>query len=276
MAGLAVIGFTNAVALGGAAYNRSGEVQSTLNVTERELRPPYTWRGQKENSGMTLRLRWRVLPGADHNMGRNRIRGDFGGTPAWLDAQKMASLGFNVTLSTESRDANGISPFQRQLPRDALIVLEMAGPAYEAALDRAANEAKELEAKNERGEGKRLAEEMLDREAHRSSRLFAVDAGLDPAALRSKFPDRAKYAIVRGQVRPAQLWESKAPAGIVSELSAAEVNVPLAMRTAFEGVAPDGYSAPTEGNKHFEAKLAFGQRLEPWLISAIGAVGQLR
>jgi hypothetical protein len=268
IAGLALVGLTNAVALGGIAYNRSGEPESTLSLTERELRSPYVWTGRKENSGLALRLEWRVLVGDGRNIGPYRLASYGGGIPAWLDAPKMASLGFDVKLSTESPDVNRSSLYQRQLPRDVLVVLELDGPAYREGLERVAKAANEVEAKNERGQGKKDADEMRDRETRRSSRLFAVDAGLDRAALRNKFPDRTKYAIVRGQVRPAGLPESKAAAGVIDNLSAAEVNVPLEMRSAFEGVAPDSDAGPNGGNKRFEVKLAFGQRLEPWLISA--------
>jgi hypothetical protein len=266
-AGLALIGLTNAVALGGAAYNRSGEPESALSLTERELRPPYVWTGRNEDSGLALRLQWRVLPGDGHDIGSDYFAYD-GGIPAWLDAPKMASLGFDVKLFTQGADLKRSSLYQRQLPRDVLVVLELDGPAYRESLERAARAAKAVEAKNERGEGKQAAAELMDRESRRNSRLFAVDAGLDRAALRSKFPDRTGYAIVRAQVRPTWSPKSKASAGFLSDVSAGEVNVPLEMRSAFEGVAPISYGRMIGEDAHFEAKLAFGRRLEPWLISA--------
>jgi len=268
IAGLALIGLTNAVALGGAAYNRSGEPESILSLTQRELRPPYVWTGRNETSGLALQLQWRVLQGDGRNIGLYRLATYSGAIPGWLDRAKMASLGFDVKLSTASPDVGRGSPYERQLPRDVLVVLELDGPAYREALERAAKTASEVEAKNERGEGKKVADQMIDRETRHSSRLFAVDAGLDRAALRSKFPDRTKYAIVRGQVRPARVSESKAAAGAIGNLSAPGVNVPLAMRGVFEGVTPDGYDQPSAGDKRFEARLAFGRRLEPWLVSA--------
>ena len=268
ISGLVLLGLANAVALGGVAYNRSGEPDSTLRLTERELRPPYVWTGWKENSGLALRLQWRVLPGATPDAGAYRFPVDGGGSPAWLDESKMASLGFDVNPSTVRQGADRNSAYQRQLARDVLVVLELDGPAYRMALERAASAARALESMNSHGDGKKDADEVMDRQSRRSSRLFAVDAGLDLAALRSTYRDRDRYAIVRGQVRPAWSPEGKGSAGIVTEVSAAMVYVPLEMHSAFEGVAPSITLGPEGKSKPFVARVAFGQRLEPWLVSA--------
>ena len=268
ISGLVLIGLANAVALGGAAYNRSGAPDSTLDLSERELRPPHVWAGRKENSGLELHLRWRVLHSDGSGAGLYRMGVEGGGSPAWLDESKMASLGFAAAPSTAHLDADRGAAYQRQLPREVFVVLELNGPAYRTALERAASAAKELETKNERGVGKKTADELTDRETHHSSRLFAVDAGLDRAALRSKFGDRAQYAIVRGQVRPTWLPQSRGAAGAITGLSAAIVNVPQEMRSVFEGVVPISDFGSVGPSKHFDAELAFGRWLEPWLVSA--------
>jgi hypothetical protein len=183
----------------------------------------------------------------------------------------MASLGFEVNPPARGREGDAISAYQRQLSREVFVVLELDGPAYRTALERAANLARELEAKNERGMGKRLADEMIDRETRRSSRLFAVDAGLDREALRGRFGDRARYAIVHARILPTWLQRTngKGATGFIADLGAATINVPLEMRGVFEDVAPAGDSAPQATGRRFEARLAFGRRLEPWLVSAV-------
>jgi hypothetical protein len=265
IAGLALIAITNSVALGGVAYNRSGEADSTLTLGERELQPAFPSMGGKENSGLTLELEWRVLQDVTPRSGVFYFGGHRGGTPAWLDAQKMASLGFDTTLSAEGLSDSRDSPYRRQLPRDVLIVLELDGPTHAQALERTLQAARDVESRNERGEGKKAVAAMLDNEA-RSSRLFAVDAGLDHAALRTKFPDRTRYAIVHGRVRPS--WFQGSKAGLIESLDAASINVPLEMRGALEGVVSRSYGLPAREAKRFEARLAFGRRLEPWLLSA--------
>ncbi len=267
IAGLALITTTNLVALGGAAYNRSGEPDSVLSVTQRELRPSYAGVGRKENSGLTLHLRWRVLPQAEITS-VYAFDGEGGGAPAWLDAAKMAELGFEQKTTTHRSGAEADWRRERQLPRDVLVVLELDGPVYQQALERARQAAKEVELKNDRGEGKKDAQEIIDREERASSRLFAVDAGREREALRAKYPDRQKYAIVRGQVRPAWEASGKVGGGMLYDLSAEAINVPLETRGAFEGVSPPSYQRSKDEGRHFEAKVAFGQRLEPWLIAA--------
>lgn len=252
IAGLALIAGVNAIALGGVAYNRSGDPDSVLRLSERELRAPYVWRGSKENSGLALRLQWRVLPNDAQNKGYGWGGFSYGGTPDWLDEAKMAALGFDIDPQARYGAAG-------QLPRDVLLVLEFNADAYQAALARARNH----EADTKEGP-KRLKEEQED-----SSRLFVIDAGLDRQALRSRYADRSRYAIVSGQVRPA--WQGEAgalkPAGYVSDVSVASVNVPLEMRNVFDG-ASLSYAENAKSTARYAVELAFGQRLEPWITAA--------
>ena len=107
----------------------------------------------------------------------------------------------------------------------------------------------------------------LESERQRVSRLFAVDAGLDPAALREKYPDRSHYAIVPGLVRLASYRRGMddVPVGYVENLSVASVNVPARYRAPFASAYKDTEEArPGAGN--FEVTVAFGRRLEPWVV----------
>ena len=93
--------------------------------------------------------------------------------------------------------------------RDVLLVLELGGAAHQMVIDYvrsyAADRAR-LAAANpgerELQEKAKNADEQLKREESSSSRLFVVDAGTELAALRARYPDRARYAIVGGRVRP--------------------------------------------------------------------------
>lgn len=262
--GFALIALTNAFALIGAAYNRSGEPESTLRLSERELRPPY-FRAKRENTQMALNLGWRVLDADATSASYQWGAYGHGGSPAWLDRDKMASLGFDVSAPDD--EILERRSFRRQLGRDVLLVLELNGPAYQRSLENATAEAARL-----RGLGKpestKLAGEMLERERSANSRLFVVDAGIDLAALRSKYPDRTQYAIVRGQVQPLAYRSTPARrhAGMVGAVHIDAINVPLEARLRFEGAAPQSDYAPANAPKvRYEAVVAFGQRLEPWL-----------
>jgi hypothetical protein len=271
-AGAVLVALTNAVALGGAAWNRSGE-ESRLRLTQRELVRPYVWYGNRENSGMSLVLTWRVL--GDLTPSASYLSWNFAatlGAPAWLDRAKMEELGFRTTGAASAE--GGRSPYEKQLPRDVLIVLEMDGPAWQryiqAGRDQLAREEARTASPDEKGAVARLrnARDTLERELLGGSRLFAVDAGLDAAALRAKYPDRERYAIVRGQIRPMIFKRGEERyTGMLTDVSASKINVPLEFRQAIPDV-PDRYQPNAADRAPFEATIAFGKRFEPWVAEA--------
>lgn len=266
IAGLALILLTNAVALLGVYRNRSGEPESMLTLTQRELQQPYGWGMYRENSGVSLRINWRV-PSAERNWNYSYS----GGNPPWLDQDKMASLGFDVSPSKDTQDKFRWA--SRQLAKEVLLVLELDGPAYQQALQRAQQYAAEQDAKlaalpddKAMQNNAKSAHEEARREEQDNSRLFAIDAGLDLNELRAQYPDRNRYAIVRAQVRPWSIGAQGKIAGYINGISIAEINVPHEYHAAFDiRVRPAiGQAA---GRRMFEASVAFGRRLEPWLVS---------
>ncbi|HEY6863464.1 MAG TPA: DUF4824 family protein [Burkholderiales bacterium] len=273
LAGLVLLALTNAIALGGALWNRSGEPQARMRLTERELQRFEPWYGNRENSGLTLRLRWRTLVEERTAADFYSLRyGSSGGAPGWLDRAKMESLGFDTSmLAAYSERAR--KRYEKQLPREVLLVLELDGAAYRRALEltreRVDGElAKPFIAGDRAAEERRKSlRETLDWETSRSSRLFVVDAGTDADALRAKYQDRARYAIVRGEARP---WAAGAgsgrAAGIVDSVSVASINVPLRLRGVLAGVQALDY-APAPRTP-FDATVAWGRRFEPWLVEA--------
>ena len=276
VAGIALIAITNAVALVGVAWNRSGGPESELKLTQRELWTPYRFGFDGESGGLVLNIRWRVLaadPGA-------ALYADYRGAPEWLNEAKLASLGFDVSPRSTARGAE--RHYKRLLPRAALVVLELDGPAYGKALERARERADKEAAREAAGSGKtgpkspgQSAAEQLKREETSNSRLFAVDAGLDSAALRGKYPDRARYAIVRGSVRAHFNRNRTGDAqwtGYIESLDNIRVSVPLEFRRAIGSVPHTVARGGTvqEGSP-FQITVAFGKRFEPWIVAASSA-----
>lgn len=276
VAGLALIALTNAVALGGVAWNRSGEPDSVLQLTQRELGQPYRFGFDNDSGGLVLDLRWRVL---DKDAKGLAYAADHYGTPVWLDRDKLAALGFDVSEPSRARDLDRVR--ERQLPRDALVVLELDGPAYHTAVERARERAKEAAAREAARRGKKkpptteiTAVDLLKREETVNSRLFAVDVGLDAAALRTKYPDRARYAIVHGSVRARYHAERGAAGewtGYIEGIDNGQINVPLEFRKAI-GPVPQTHEweSPRQMGSPFRATVAFGKRFEPW-VTAVSA-----
>lgn len=270
-AGAALILLANAVALVGVYLNRSGEPDSRITLSQRELSMPWGWGMAKENSGLALGLHWRVNDAAagDYYGGGY---GFSGGTPEWLDQARMAALGFDV--ADVAGGAAGRRRFERQLQREVLLVLELAGPAWQQALQRAQENAARHEAarlanadSKEFADKAKRAQEALQREEKLNSRLFAIDAGLDRAALRAKYPDRNRYLILKAMLRPQLATRDKKTrvTGYLSQLAATQINVPHALRPGLEPALRQHKRTPLDPSPHFEATLAVGQRLEPWI-----------
>ncbi|MCZ7656049.1 MAG: DUF4824 family protein [Rhodocyclaceae bacterium] len=61
--------------------------------------------------------------------------------PSWIDRAKLASLGFTIPDSED--DGKRRRSMERQQSRDALVVLELDGPAYQKEVERARRRAEE-------------------------------------------------------------------------------------------------------------------------------------
>jgi hypothetical protein len=273
IAGAALILLANGVALTGVYFNRSGEPEARMRLSQRELSLPWNRGMAKENSGLALGLHWRVNP-AEAGEYYDGGFGYSGGTPHWLDQSLMAALGFDVAAVPD--DIAGRRRFERSLPREVLLVLELAGPAWRQALERAQQNAARHEAarqanadSKEFADKARRAQERLTNEETLHSRLFAIDAGLDRAALRARYPDRGRYLILKATVRPRLETRDRKTlvTGYVSALAVTQINVPHALRAELEPAFRQPRRSPADPGARFEVNLAVGQRLEPWIES---------
>lgn len=271
LAGSLLIVLANGAAWFGVWSNRSGEPESQLTLTERELMLPFGGHRREENSGLALRLVWRV---ADRE--RSEYYSGSGGTPEWLDAARMAELGFDARADDANEPAR--RNYLRQQAREALLVLELGGPAWQQAVDQAReNAARHAAAAIANAGDKKFAERArqartaLEREEKANSRLFVIDVGRDLATLRAKHPERSRHMIIKGTVRPHFVSRDKRQrlTGYVGALAVASINVPHELRPAIESLparqrhtGEDADIAP-----RYAAHLALGQRLEPWVVA---------
>ncbi|MEN8258522.1 MAG: DUF4824 family protein [Thermodesulfobacteriota bacterium] len=262
---LALLLATNAFVLAGAAYNRGGEPQSLINLTERELSLPY--RLQEENSGLSLALEWRTL-------GRDKKSDSYSGwgSPAWFNEEKLRELGFSDKELAEEDFV------RRPLPKKAFIVLELDGKAYQEARSRAQLYLEQEEAKTEADEQEiKWARERLRKERLIESRLFAVDAGLDPERLRQKYPDTSHFLIGPGQVTASAVYNDRAKEkyhGSISGLSVENIHVPLGQRQIFlKFLQDDTLEDNDSSGPRYQITLAYGKRFEPWIESASSITG---
>lgn len=264
IAGMALVLLTNIIVIGGAMYNRSGKPDAVVNLDERELYLR-NW-NEKENSGLSLGLNW------------NGYYYDSYDTRRWLNQDKLEKLGFDLI---DSGDDYAIRQYVRkQLPRAAWIVLEFDGATYHNALQDA--EKKYLEEKrllshepDSEIQKSRLKEAKQNRDwvKYSASRIYAVDAGLDPMQLRQRYPDKSHYIVTAGVVQLDYDYNASGRekvTGYVSEISVTSIHVPLDQRAVFDSLPQRDYME--EGPYHqrsfhprFRVRLAYGQRYEPWI-----------
>ncbi|MDH1007553.1 DUF4824 family protein [Pseudomonas nicosulfuronedens] len=261
--GVGLILLVNAVALGGVAWNRSAEPDSRLPLSQRELLRNNTW--HNENSGLSLRLRWRTPSRDEEARQHNR-----GWQPA-LDGRKMAELGFDMPQQVDDDSAR---QFGRQQSRNALLVLELAGPLYEREVQLTRKRLDEArQAADAAPQNARLADERdfirreLDSEEKTDTRLLLKDVGLDLQTLRARYPDRQRYLIIHGRVRPISnyyqhIWTL---GGTASAISTDNINVPYAWRERLEAITAQPHRTADGLPLPFVAEVAFGRRLEPWI-----------
>lgn len=279
---LFVLGFllllaTNILVLAGVLYNRSGEPDARITLTERELRPPYYT--HDENSGIGLQITWRTQSNRMNERylynPRPLLFSSYGNLADWLDRDKLDALG----LDTETVLKNGVDRKRRKasVPREAYLVLEYDGAAYRQALAQAqAAVTKEREALASKPGDKTLQERLekaelwLSVEQTEASRLFAVDAGLNPGLLRQRYSDRSGYIIAKGLIS-AEYRSSDCDkpnvAGRIERINIDSILVPLQFRKLFDDMElpRTRYTDDTPKPPRYSVELVYGSRLEPWI-----------
>jgi hypothetical protein len=257
---------TNAVVLAGVAYNRSGEPEAVLRLSERELQlRNWNW-PSNENSSIDLDLSWRIAQ-------PDRQAADyFYGGLHWLQPAQLRELGFHIADNLESDEA--WQRVSRQPSRRVWLVLEFDGPAYRASVERAAKRLERETAlaqanpgNNEFQQRQIARRKELEREQRFASRLFIIDAALDEDALRVRYPDRQHYVIVRGRLDLMIEGEARnrRPVAQVADIDVDAIRVPYTYRHIVEPYIGTG-AGYDDWEPRFAATVHFGRRFEPWIV----------
>ncbi len=262
--GFLVILAANIMVIFRVATNKMGAPEAAIELTQRELALPF--RMHRENSGLSLELKWRTFGKDDVDYYDSRYR-----SPDWITKEKLQLLGFPVNKPPGSPDLG-----KHIVPRKAYIVLEFEGKPYQALLRRAEEKFKHAQAAiasnpdNEKIQQEfKNAKARLQQEQTSASRLFAVDAGLNAQDLRTQYPDRSRFIIAPGLVEMNWHFENKTPkpTGYVSRLLVESIHVPLELRKVFDEVLAANSSRAIQ-TPRYKVVLAYGARFEPWIQSA--------
>lgn len=262
---LGLVILVNVVVLLGVARNRSGVPDATLVLSEREL--PLSWDFRdKENTGVSLQLNTNT--DTDEQL--------------WFDESKLVELGFDTRQFTNKEAGRG----RRVLPKKAYVVLEYDGGAWQRYRQRQLEEIEELPRKVAQG---KLEAEIAENQKQEklfqltvASHLFSVDVGLDPKALRKRYADRSHYIIVPAQVRMNIEWSPKTSGnqdmrrvfGRVQQILVDQLHVPQTLHRGLQILQGNTriqsgytyYDPKAPARARYEAQVAFGQRLEPWVM----------
>ncbi len=279
-AGFFLLLLTNIVVLSGVAMNRYSETEARIVLSEREFSLPYG--SHKEDSGLSLHLTWRVADEDGESDSSLYWR-----SPAWFDAAKAAEVGLDtagLSLAEGSR-----YPRKQPVPREVFIVLELAGEPYLQTLAQAeralAKEKKSQETRptdlsvseeNVRKARLKTALDRVEEERSRSSRLFAVDGGLDARSLRQRYADTSRYIIAKG-LAVAVLHEGqgkKKLRGRIKNLLIEEIHVPLEYRAMYTAIKEAKRAARSDSPRTAATiELVYGSRFEPWIAAMRPVVG---
>jgi len=278
---IALLVVVNIIVLAGVAGNRSGAPEAAVELTEREL-PLGFYQGSndKENTGISLRLDWNEYP----VFSKFLLRNNRGFRYDWFDQAKLEALGFDCSMLLT--DAKAELHYGKILPKKAYAVLEYEGIAWDAWREREKQDLAEVVEKANKGavtqKDLKEARNEYEREMKTRSRLFAVDAGSDPAKLRQQYPDNKHFLIMPAQVRlmynkfyDSETKKTDRPklTGYITEILVDEIHVPKSMRTVIDTLAskvknPRGsyYSyGVNKQNPRYKVTLTYGKRYEPWI-----------
>jgi hypothetical protein len=251
----ALVVATNLGAWGFAALNRSGEPEAVLELTERELRLPPK---QADNTALTLSLVFeRPRPAGSMRLPRE---------PGWFDQAKLQSIGFDCSVPVTPENASRyVMP-----PRSTYAVLEFEGDAWRRLMHEPAPGPTEQPATG--GLGPEAAPRAgTPRNPLVDSHLVVIDVGNDPAALRQRYPDRRRVAIVEATAELQFVNNTgQAPfvAGRVMSVRPGEIIVPREWIGLLGGLQTERKSMngpPLLREPRYRLTAKWGRNLEPWI-----------
>ncbi len=285
--GAALVLAVNAWVLRAAAWNRSGEPDARLVLTERELAMPLE--RDPEDTGLVLSVV--VADRAPERVERLARVGDRRLPPLrhpWLDAGKLRELGFDPSaLEARAREDGEHPAGTARETRAAFVALEYDGEAWRAWLRGREEEVAALRAAVERGEAERGtltdAEALLSLDRTERSRLMPVDAGLDAGALRSRHADRGRYAVVPAYVEARASRNAQGAVELLGRVDRLAVGGLAVPRRWIAVLAPFLPKPVTDDHRRllreeaaakrwpqavpprYRATVCWGRALDPWL-----------
>jgi len=247
---VAIVVVANSVILWSVFDNRRGEPDALVTLTERE------WQLATVSERNTAReLNWTAARFAYWQ-----------GLP-WLDAAKLAALGFDTSMPPSAEHADAF--YNRQLPPSVFAVYEFDGDAWKKALDE-----RRSAAANQQQASPNLAKaaaDLIESERISGSRLVPIDAGRDPDALRRAYPVRSRFIVLPAVVNIHVGFGRRTPPASAPRFlggSVRAVTTTLVVPREFRAALERADTRPRDrGEPRYSVTIAYGRRHEPWIVA---------
>lgn len=257
LAAAGIILFSNLSIFARAAYNHQS-VHYSITLSERELRLPYRYGDNNDNSGVSLRINWASKSVNDYQRGLH------------LTSKHHQSFGFSAQCHTQRA--------KRAKPKQGWVLLELNGPHYRDALLKLKNELnnkkneliKKKETPEEIEEYLKTLEDRYTQESTKETRLIAIDAAANKQSLTNIIKNKdkntqAQYLVVKAEINEHYDTCSKGNQYRIniSTLHLAPLNLPRKYSQQLPYFIRD-YSRDEHAVK-YSAKVNIGKLGDPWI-----------
>jgi hypothetical protein len=190
-------------------------------------------------------------------------------------------MGFDTSFPLEDKKA--VRYYSHQLPRQAYVVLEFNGDAYQNWLKEAKKRIEEIKQNLVKEKKVKMDIKFIQKEMVSRSRLFAIDAGLDAQALRKQYSDQSKYIITPAifeismnhtsiEMDEPKSSQKRYLSGWVRAISIPRIHVTSDYRSFFvsdikthtKTYLPKGKPL-SDLEPRYQVTLNYGKRYEPWI-----------
>jgi hypothetical protein len=243
---------SNLVILFRVYLSHSSPPTTQITLTQRELRLPYK---NKQDSSIYLRISYRVSTTDTSCYNQNN--------PKWLDTKLLKKLGFNIDQYTDLKYNKTI------MPRKVFVVLQYGGVNYKNLLKNAKERVLKHQLLYEKNKNNKSYKQHyedakidLQNEQLYRSKLFVIDAGLNPKKLRQKYDDDQKFIIVGAIVSIYRYHNTKNKKkfyGFIKKLLIPKIYVPQKYHYIFD--------YKTKNKLKYEVQLNYTNLYEPYIKS---------
>jgi len=246
---VALVLVTNAIALGGAWWNRMAPAEATLVLTGRDVE---VMNAIRDAAPIDASRRPQLQLSIRYANAQYRPPGS---PSAWFSAAHLRANGLEVPSPTPSHGGQEVWHRSHQTLL-VYVVLEHDGLAYQDEYHRQCETPIAGPTKPPAAEGRVSPRCEQLRE---DSRLYVMDVGANRQQLRDQYPDRTRYAVVHASLRIPSQEDEWSPLGSVHLLQPM-----IAIDDQWRSSLPELLRQP--GNTT-HLRVAFGRSLEPWLIA---------